>query len=116
MPCSFATCKYTSVLLNTVCRTLLKQLHTNFIFSFNHSPVRCILLLLSPRWSGEFALGHTRSGSLAPAPVCWLPCCCQYLEVQGPEQEGKELNTRKLFPEVACNNGLLKATGSLTFI
>lgn len=70
------------------------------------------MLLLSLHWSREFALGHTRRGSLAPAPV--LPPIVLCVEVQGPEQEGKEPDTRELFPEATL--GLWKATDSLTII
>lgn len=65
-----------------------------------------MLLLLSPQ-SCEFALDHTSGGSLSSPLLLMALLLC--LEVQGPEQEGKEeLRTRKLCPEATCNNGPLK--------
>lgn len=73
---------------------------------FNYSPMRQ-MLFLSLHWSREFALGHTRRGSLAPACAASHSALC--VEVQGPEQEGKEPDTRELLPEATCNTGPLES-------
>lgn len=76
---------------------------TSVFCLFNYSPMRQ-MLLLSLHWSREFALRHTRGGSLAQ-PV--RPPVVSCVEVQ----EGKEPDTRKLFPEATCSSGPLESYG-----
>lgn len=73
------------------------------------------MLLLSLHWSREFALGHTRRGSLAPAPVLPPIVLCVW-RCRGLSRKGRSSIPGSSSPRPHVTLGLWKATGSLTII